>query len=204
MGHAQHKLSELHWQNDWLESAPWVINFSPQLAREHPTHMLVHAQEACVSPMPWLSRQMPQGGRGLPLPLVPFRHRTGVIHDTQEVCLEGIWDQLTALCGWHCLLFCHHLDELLLPPGWALTPAPQALSGPWQWSDLAPGLGGLSRFPEGLPGCGDGCGDHISGSPTDGTGSHMVSHPSGSTRLAGARSLSKAISFSLLPPQGLT
>ena len=144
------------------------------------------------------------GRRGAAAPLVPFRHRTGVIHDTQEVCLEGIWDQLTALCGWHCLLSCHHLDELLLPPGWALTPAPQALSGPWQWSDLAPGLGGLSRFPEGLPGCGDGCGDHISGSPTDGTGSHMVSHPSGSTRLAGARSLSKAISFSLLPPQGLT
>ena len=105
--------------------------------------MLVHAQEACVSPMPWLSRQMPQGGGGLLLPLVPFRHHTGVIHDTQEVCLEGIWDQLTALSGWHCLLSCHHLDELLLPPGWALTPAPQALSGPWQWSDLAPGLGGL-------------------------------------------------------------
>ena len=65
MGHAQHKLSELHWQNDWLESAPWVINFSAQLAREHPTPMLVHAQEACVSPVPWLPRQMPQGGGGL-------------------------------------------------------------------------------------------------------------------------------------------
>ena len=58
-GRVQRDLSELHWQNDWLESAPQVIYFSTQLAGEHPRHIQGCANEACVSPTLWLTHEVP-------------------------------------------------------------------------------------------------------------------------------------------------
>ena len=59
-GRVQSDLSELHWQNDWLESAPQVIYFSTQLAGVHPRHIQGCANEACVSPTLWLTHQVPE------------------------------------------------------------------------------------------------------------------------------------------------
>lgn len=140
---------------------------------------------AC-SPTPWLTHPAP--GPGKEASLFLFRHCTcsSVINNIWKCLFGGQSHKFRGPAHSPQPKVQSSAHDIVSSPvitwpslGWVPAWAPRALSGPWQWSDPFPGLGGLSSFLERLPGGEDRCGDHSSRSSIKDTGSYKVSHPVG-------------------------